>query len=245
MRRLKICRLATDGNQVPPPMGCTLIREEHSVPNNSAARRIAVLLTVAAVALGGLALPAAAKGGPKARGKQQTVQTSEHRAKAQERREAVEAHKAAAKARREAAKARREAAQARRAARFVAVGLVTAVDATTVEVQLAGGTLKALRRAGDPVTFTVAEDATIKRDGETVALDALQVGDHVMLKGAKDGEDFVARKVRASAPESDDDDDVDGTADVDDDEDEDDEDDDGSAGGEDTSGTDDTGTVTE
>jgi Cu/Ag efflux protein CusF len=206
------------------------------LPNHSAARRIAVLLTVAAVALGGLALPAAAKGGQKARGKQQTVQTAAHTTKAQERREAVKARKAAAKARKEAAKARK-------AARFVATGVVTAVDASSVEVQLTGGTLKALRRAGTPVTFTVAENATIRRDGETVALDALQLGDHVMLKGAKDGENFVARKVRASAPEVEND--VEGTDDAAGDESGDDGSGDDDSGDDDSGADDDSGTATE
>lgn len=168
----------------------------------SLSRRLMIVMTVAAVALGGIALPAAGHG----RADHGTEQADSHRGKGGK--DKADARTSEAKARKDAAKARKEAAKARKSARFVAVGFVQQVDTASVTILLKGGTLKAQRRAGEPVEVTVAADAKVKRDGERVALSALQVGDHVMAKGARDGDTFVARKVIASAPEADDDDDA-------------------------------------
>ena len=158
--------------------------------SNSLSRRIMVVMTVAAVALGGIALPAAAKGGPKARNGETAEVSHRGKGKSDER-------KAAAKARKAEAKARREA-------RFVAVGFVTAVDTAEVTLDVKGGR-KSLRQLGT-VTVTAAEGAKVKLNGERVTLDALAAGDHVMVKGAKVGDVYLANKVIASRGDDEEDD---------------------------------------
>lgn len=158
-----------------------------------------VVMTVAAVALGGIALPAAAKGGPKARGKQQTVEVVSAKGKAK-----AQAQKAARKA---AARERKEAAKARKAARFVAVGFVTQVDTAEVQVQVKGGkkALRKLSREEGSVAFTVTDQTRIKLDGVRLTLAELAqiaAGHHVVVKGAADDDgNYVARKLFAQTPE--------------------------------------------
>ena len=176
----------------------------------SLSRRLLVALAIVVLALAGLALPAAAKGGHKSGPKARPHQTTDVAGHGQRGRSA-------------GAKARRTEAHARRQARFVAAGFVTAVDTDTVTVDVKGGK-KALRRlsqADGGVVFTVTEDTRIKLDGKRLTaddLDLLEAGDHVVVKGrANEDGDLVARKLFAQSPEDDVDatDDVDGSNDLD------------------------------
>ena len=88
---------------------------------------------------------------------------------------------------------KKQAAHARRDARFVIVGRIEAVDAAarTLTVKVKGGQPKVLRHRS--VTVSVPADVRVKRNGKTVTLDKLLVGDHVQVKGS----DGIAAKVRA------------------------------------------------
>lgn len=90
-------------------------------------------------------------------------------------------------------------ARARKNTRFVATGIVQAVSGSTITLNVKGGAPKAVR--GENRTFNVAEGATVKRNGEDVALSAIQAGDHAMVKGARQGDTLVASKVRAQSRE--------------------------------------------
>ena len=149
---------------------------------SSLSRRIMVVMIAAIVALGGIALPAAAKGGHKGRGDHQT-ETVNTRGKGRS--------------------AEKRALQ--RAPKFVVVGFVTSVDTPEIEVRIKGGN-KSLRKLGTPVTFTVADGARVKLNGERVDLSELAAGDRVVVKGAKIGDVLTAFKVFASREEDDEDD---------------------------------------
>jgi hypothetical protein len=144
-------------------------------------RRIIVGLAVGALALAPSAA-IAAKGGHK------TTAHAQHKA----------AGKAKAAERKAAAHARRDAAHARRDARFTATGTLVSVSGDTVTVTVEGGNRKALK--GTDAVFTVAEGAHINRDDAPATLADLVAGDHVAVKGARDGETLVATKVNATSP---------------------------------------------
>lgn len=102
-----------------------------------------------------------------------------------------------AKARKAEAKARRAEAQARRKARFVAVGMVTAVSGDTITLVVKGGSARQLR--GKTQAFTVAAGASVSRNGQATAVSAIQNGDHAMVKGTWTGDVYTAQKVRAQS----------------------------------------------
>ena len=105
-------------------------------------------------------------------------------------------HKAAAKAK---SAERKAAAHARRDARFTATGTLVSVSGDTLTVAVEGGNRKALK--GTDAVFTVAEGAHINRDDAPATLADLVAGDHVAVKGTRDGETLVASKVNAASPE--------------------------------------------
>ncbi|HVE45500.1 MAG TPA: hypothetical protein VNA57_01970 [Acidimicrobiales bacterium] len=107
--------------------------------------------------------------------------------------------RAEAKQRREEAKARKAEGQARRKARFVAVGMVSDVSAASITLVVKGGSSRQLR--GKTQSFAVPADANVMRNGQKVPLSAIQKGDKAMVKGAKTGDTYTARKVRAQSRE--------------------------------------------
>lgn len=167
------------------------------------ARRVAVTVVAATLGLSAIAGPATAhalKGAPKA---QRIEHAKAHKTAAQERVAAAKATRAAKVralkvARAKAAKAAE--AKARKAARFVATGVVTAVDAPagTLSVLVDGGT-KSLR--GAEVTVTVPSDVAVNRDDVAATLGDVLVGDHVAVRGARSGETLTANRVNATSPE--------------------------------------------
>jgi hypothetical protein len=165
-------------------------------------RRFAIGLTVGVIALAPSAA-IAAKGGHKAdHAHTNSGHGSEHKAAGQAK---ANEHKAAAHARRDAKKALKDA-------RFTATGTLVSVDGDTLTVSVQGGNRKALK--GTDATFTVAEGAKINRDDAPATLADLVPGDHVMVKGSKDGETLVAGKVNAESTEADEDTTEDPTEDV-------------------------------
>lgn len=107
--------------------------------------------------------------------------------------------RAEAKQTREAAKARKAEAQARRKARFVAVGMVSDVSAASITIVVKGGSSRELR--GKTQSFAVPADANVMRNSQKVAVSAIQKGDKAMVKGAKTGDTYTAKKVRAQSRE--------------------------------------------
>lgn len=83
---------------------------------------------------------------------------------------------------------------------FVVVGTVTSVGDSSVGVQVKGGNQRALK--GTHQTIAVPAGASIRHNDADAALSSLVVGDHVMLKGQKDGSTLTASKVRAETPEA-------------------------------------------
>lgn len=160
---------------------------------NSMRRRIAAATVAAGLALGATsAAPAFAdKGGHGGERRAAAEQRSSEKRAAAERRAAEK----------RAAAERRAADKARRNPRFVVVGKVTAVGADTLTLLVKGGNQKAMR--GQPATVKVPATAKVTRNGEKVALSAVQVGDHVAVQGKKVGSDLVARAVHAAAPDED------------------------------------------
>lgn len=104
---------------------------------------------------------------------------------------------------REEARARKAEAQARRKARFLAVGIVTAVGENSITLAVKGGSPRGLR--GKTQAFTVPAGASIIRNGKHVALSAILVGDHAMVKGLRSGDTagatYTTHKVRAQSRE--------------------------------------------
>ena len=144
-------------------------------------RSAAVAVTVVALALSAIALPAAAKGPKAGRGPK-----VEHVSKGK----SANAKSAAA--------AKKAAAKARKAARFVATGTVVAVSADSLTVSVAGGS-KSLR--GTEAVFSVPADVRVNRDDVTVTLADVLVGDHAAVKGSTVDGVLVASKVNAASPE--------------------------------------------
>ena len=105
-------------------------------------------------------------------------------------------HKAAGKAK---AAEKKAAAHARRDARFTATGTLVSVSGDTLTVSVKGGNRKSLK--GTDAVFTVAEGAKINRDDAPATLADLVAGDHVAVKGMRDGETLLASKVNATSPE--------------------------------------------
>lgn len=84
--------------------------------------------------------------------------------------------------------------------KFVVVGSVTAVGASSITVMVHGGNQRAL--AGHDKVVNVAANASIRRNDAGATLADVKAGDHVMLQGTKDGDTFTASKVRAEAPDT-------------------------------------------
>lgn len=82
--------------------------------------------------------------------------------------------------------------------KFTLAGRLVSVDAgaNTLSFTVHGGK-KALRNT--TLTVSVGPNARIKRNGKTVALSALQAGDHVSIKGTHVGTTYTATKVTAQA----------------------------------------------
>ncbi|HUR17801.1 MAG TPA: hypothetical protein VMZ51_02545 [Acidimicrobiales bacterium] len=109
----------------------------------------------------------------------------------------VRAQKAGAEAR-AAAKARRAEAQARRKARFVAVGIVSAVSGDSISLVVKGGQPRELRRTTRTILVSGAD---IRRNGKVAVVSDIEVGDHAMVKGVRAADTFTAKKVRAHSRE--------------------------------------------
>lgn len=84
--------------------------------------------------------------------------------------------------------------------KFVLVGTVTAADGGSITLTVKGGNQRDLR--GTSQVVTVAPGASVQRNDADAQLSDVLVGDHVMVKGTKDGAGFTATKVRAEAPEA-------------------------------------------
>lgn len=154
-------------------------------------RTIAAAAVAVALSLGAAAPSLANTDGE--RGRDKSAQGARP-AKAQ-----VEAREEAKARRKAAAQARKEGPQARRKARFVAVGIVTAVSGDSITLVVKGGSARQLR--GKTQTFTVASGASVKRNGQAVAVSAIQKDDHAMVKGGRTGDTYTAQKVRAQSRE--------------------------------------------
>lgn len=111
----------------------------------------------------------------------------------------VEASEEAKARRKAAAQARRAEAQARRKARFVAVGIVTAVSGDSITLVVKGGSARQLH--GTTQTFTVDSGASVRRNGQAVAVGAIQMDDHAMVRGTRTGDTYTVQKVRAQSRE--------------------------------------------
>lgn len=156
--------------------------------------RIVAAVAVAAALSISSAGPSLAKGGSE-KGRDNRDKSAEKARPHKARTEAKDAAKA-----RKSAKPRKAEAQARRAARFVAVGIVSSATAESITLVVKGGSAKALR--GKTQSFTIAAGASVSRNGKPVSGDnAIQTGDHAMVKGVKspDGATYTAHKVRAQS----------------------------------------------
>ena len=153
----------------------------------TALRRIAAVLTVAIVVLGGIALPAAAAKGGSGRGHK--VERTEIRGKSSTK----------GQIRGKSVTKRQHGRKAKvRPVKFAAAGYVTAVGTDTLTVAVKGGT-KNVRGLADP--FFVSETAKINRNDEAAELADLQVGDHVAVKGTYAEGVFTASKINAEGEE--------------------------------------------
>lgn len=148
--------------------------------------RLVAAVAVAAALSVGSAGPTLAKGGGE-KGRDNRDKSAE---RARPHKARTEAHKAA--------KARKAEAHARRAARFVAVGIVDSASGGSVTLVVKGGSAKNLR--GTTQLFEIASGASVSRNGKPVSGEnAIQKGDHAMVKGVKAGATYTAHKVRAQS----------------------------------------------
>ena len=157
------------------------------MPNISPSRRVALLLSAAALLVAGIAGPAMA-GGAKDTSREERVAHAKDHGKKQEAKPKEHGKSAAARARKNA--------------RVVAVGTVTAVDTESLTVAVKGGNAKLLR--GTQAQFAVADGAKINRNDAAATLADVVVGDHVMVKAARTADGLVAHKVNASGAEAED-----------------------------------------
>lgn len=163
----------------------------------------AALVVVVSLSTAGptLAKPGGERGGDKAADAGRPAKAARADAPAKAQVQAGEEAKAAKAAKpAKPRKAAKTEAQARRKARFVAVGAVTAVSGDSVTLLVKGGSARSLR--GKTQAFTVASGASVRRNGQVVAVSAIKAGDHAMVKGVKAGDIYTAHKVRAQSRRS-------------------------------------------
>ncbi len=79
--------------------------------------------------------------------------------------------------------------------KFVLTGRVTGVGSNTLSFVVHGGK-KSLR--GDTLTVNVSSSAKIHRNNDRTGLGAIRTGDHVNVKGTKDGGTYTATRIAAS-----------------------------------------------
>ena len=163
-------------------------------------RSVAVTTVAASLVLSTIALPAAAKGPKLGRGPaialaKQSAMHGKYAAKAHGKAGAKGTSTLKGKS---GSKGKSAQAKQRKAARFVATGIVVAVDVDTLTVAVTGGS-KSLRRT--ETVITVAPDARINRDDVAATVADIVAGDHVAVAGTRRDGGLVAARVNASSPE--------------------------------------------
>lgn len=150
--------------------------------HSTALRRIAAVLTVAIVALGGIALPASAAKGGKGHGRGQAIS---------------QAAKAKTQTRGKSQTKKQHGKTKVRVEKFAASGVIDSVTTDAVTVVVHGGTRNVRRST---VTFGVVETTKINRDDVPAELGELEAGDHVAVNGTKINGGFVAKNINAESP---------------------------------------------